>query len=125
MKTVLLVFLGGGMGSVLRYLTIVGMASLGISKSFPWSILVANLLGSFILGCLAGMPAVQRSGALWFFLATGVLGGYTTFSTLSNDSFELLASGRTGAAMLNLFGSAVLGILCAALGFHTARTFGP
>lgn len=123
MKAMLLVFLGGGIGSVLRYLTIVGMARAGISKDFPWSILAANLLGSFILGLLAGLPAVQRGGALWFFAATGVLGGYTTFSTLSNDSFELLASGRTGAAMLNLLGSAVLGIVCAALGFHTARTF--
>ena len=123
MKAVLLVFLGGGIGSVLRYLTIVSMARAGISKDFPWSILAANLLGSFILGLLAGLPAVQRGGALWFFAATGVLGGYTTFSTLSNDSFELLASGRTGAAMLNLFGSAVLGIICAALGFQTARTF--
>ena len=123
MLPVLYVAAGGAFGSVLRYLTIVGMARAGISKDFPWSILAANLLGSFILGLLAGLPAVQRGGVVWFFAATGVLGGYTTFSTLSNDSFELLASGRTGAAMLNLFGSAVLGIFCAALGFQTARTF--
>jgi CrcB protein len=123
MKALLLVFLGGGIGSVLRQMTVLGMARAGITKDLPWSILAANLLGSFLLGLLAGMPAVQRGGAVWFFAATGVLGGYTTFSTLSNDSFELLASGRTGAAMLNLFGSAVLGIACAALGFQTARTF--
>ena len=123
MKAMMLVFLGGGVGSVLRYLTVVGLARASVSKDFPWSILAANLLGSFILGLLAGLPAVQRGGALWFFAATGVLGGYTTFSTLSNDSFELLASGRTGAAMLNLFGSALFGIVCAALGFQTARTF--
>jgi len=109
---------------VLRYLTIVSMARAGISKDFPWSILAANLRGSFILGLLVDRRRAAR-WALWFFAATGVLGGYTTFSTLSNDSFELLASGRTGAATLNLFGSAVLGIVRAALGFHTARTFGP
>jgi CrcB protein len=122
MKNALLVFLGGGIGSVLRYLTVVGLAKVGVSGSFPWSIFAANLLGSFILGFLFGLPSMQtRDTGPWFFCATGVLGGYTTFSTLSNDSWVLFMNGRVLAAFANAFGSAALGIVCAALGYTTAK----
>ncbi len=117
-----LVFAGGGIGSLLRYLTVVGMTKLGVSSGFPWSIMVANLLGSFVIGFLFGWPVMKAgSSNAWFFWATGVLGGYTTFSTLSNDSWLLFNNGRVLLAFANLLGSAVLGIICAALGYSAAR----
>lgn len=122
MKNALLVFLGGGLGSVLRYGTVLALARLGLRGSFPWSILVANLLGSFVLGLLFALPAMRsRDSATWAFAATGVLGGYTTFSTLSNDSLILWQNGHGGLALLNSAGSAFAGILCAAAGWHLGK----
>jgi CrcB protein len=122
MKNMLLVFLGGGLGSALRYATVLLLARWSLKSVFPWSILVANLLGSFILGFLFAWPAMSgKNSALWFFLATGVLGGYTTFSTLSADSLVLWQNGHVGLAFFNSLGSAALGVLCAAAGWQVAR----
>lgn len=121
MKTVILIFIGGGLGSVLRYATVLALARLTAASVFPWSIFVANLLGSFTLGFLFGLPSMKtRDSAAWFFCATGVLGGYTTFSTLSNDSFILWQNHHGWLALANSLGSAFLGILCAALGWRVA-----
>ena len=125
MKNVLLVFLGGGLGSALRYLTVLGVARLTVAGGFPWGVLVANLAGSFVLGLLFGLPAMRsKDSSAWLFAATGVLGGFTTFSTLANDSWVLFVNNRSTLALLNGLGSTVLGIMAAALGWHTARTIG-
>lgn len=119
MQAALLVFVGGGVGAVLRYGTVLAFASMGISKSFPWAILAANGLGSLLLGALAAVPVLaSRQHPLWFLLATGVLGGYTTFSTFSNDTWEMLLRGQVGAALLNAMGSVLLGLGAAALGWR-------
>ncbi|MBX7210055.1 MAG: fluoride efflux transporter CrcB [Verrucomicrobiaceae bacterium] len=121
MKNVLLIFIGGGIGSVLRYGTVLALARVTATSVFPWSIFVANLLGSFILGFLFGLPAMKtRDSAAWFFCATGVLGGYTTFSTLSNDSFILWQNHHGWLALLNSAGSSLLGIAAAAIGWRIA-----
>ncbi len=118
MKNLILVFLGGGLGSVLRYGTVIGMARLLPKAVFPWGVLAANLCGSFILGFLFALPAMKEKGSgPWLFAATGVLGGYTTFSTLSNDSWLLLVNQHSWLALLNAVGSIVLGITAAALGW--------
>jgi CrcB protein len=118
MRNVLLVFLGGGIGSVLRYFTVIGTARLLPKAVFPWGVFAANLLGSFILGFLFALPAMKEKGSgPWLFAATGVLGGYTTFSTLSNDSWLLLVNQHSWLAVLNAFGSITLGITAAALGW--------
>lgn len=123
MWNVMLIFIGGGLGSVLRYGTVVGMARLTGPGVFPWSIFVANILGSFILGFLFGLPSMKtRDSGTWFFCATGVLGGYTTFSTLSNDSFILWQSSHGWMALANSVGSSLLGIAAAALGWKIASS---
>ena len=123
MKNVILVFIGGGLGSVLRYATVVGMARITGPGVFPWSIFTANLFGSFILGFLFGLPSMKtRDSATWFFCATGILGGYTTFSTLSNDSFILWQNGHGWTALANSAGSSLLGIAAAALGWRIATS---
>ena len=123
MKNVILIFIGGGLGSVLRYGTVIGMARLTGPGVFPWSIFAANLLGSFILGFLFGLPSMRtRDTAAWFFCATGVLGGYTTFSTMSNDSLILWQNTHGWMALANSVGSSLLGIAAAALGWKIATS---
>ena len=111
--TALLIFMGGGLGALLRYATV-----LCIKASFPWAILLANGLGSFLIGGLAALPLLAtRQHPLWFFFATGMLGGYTTFSTFSLDTLEMLLRGQVGMALLNAVGSVLLGLCAAALGW--------
>jgi len=118
MRNLLLVFIGGGLGSVLRYLTVIGASRLLPKAAFPWGVFIANILGSFVLGFLFALPTMkEKSSGPWLFAATGFLGGYTTFSTLSNDSWLLLVNQHSWLALLNAFGSIVLGITAAALGW--------
>lgn len=118
MREVFLVFLGGGLGSVVRYVTVLGLARWLPKAVFPWGGFTANILGSFILGFLFALPAMKdKGGGPWLFAATGFLGGYTTFSTLANDSWLLLVNQHSWLALLNAFGSILLGIAAAALGW--------
>lgn len=118
MRNVLLVFLGGGAGSVLRYLTVVGLARLLPKAVFPWGVFAANILGAFLLGFLFAVPWMRDKGSgPWLFAATGMLGGYTTFSTLANDSWLLLVNQHSWMALINACASIALGVLAAALGW--------
>jgi CrcB protein len=122
MKYVLLVFLGGGLGSVLRYGTILAAQRCFPVTKFPVGVLVANLLGSFVLGFLFALPVMREKDAgTWLFLATGVLGGYTTFSTLANDSLQLLFNQQPMLFLMNAAGSVVAGVAAAAAGWQLAR----
>jgi fluoride exporter len=121
-KSMALIFIGGGLGAVLRYATVQLATALAVPKSFPWAILAANTLGSLVLGYLAALPILSsRQHPLWLFLATGVLGGYTTFSTFSNDTWEMLCRGQVLAALLNSVVSVLLGLGAAAVGWKLAN----
>ncbi|GEP45178.1 fluoride efflux transporter CrcB [Brevifollis gellanilyticus] len=122
MKLSLLVFLGGGLGSVLRYWTILAAQRVWPDGTFPRGVLIANLLGSFIIGFLVAVPVMKaRDAAPWLFAATGVLGGYTTFSSLANDTLQLWINNHPMLALLNMLGSMVAGILAAALGLKLGQ----
>lgn len=121
MRAALYVFFGGGLGSVARYATIHLLSRLLPVTVFPWGVFVANILGSFILGFLCALPVMREKGSgPWLFAATGFLGGYTTFSTLANDSWLLLAGQHPWLAALNAVGSVALGVIAAALGWWVA-----
>lgn len=125
MRNLFLVFLGGGAGSALRYLTILGVARLVPKNVFPWGVLAANVLGSFILGFLFALPTMKDKGSgPWLFAATGFLGGYTTFSTLANDSWLLMVNQHSWLALFNAVGSLLLGITAAALGWWAGSKCG-
>jgi CrcB protein len=93
------IFVGGGAGSVARYLTMVGCGRL-CGTEFPWGAVVVNVVGSFIMGVLVELFArVWSAGeAMRVLLTVGFLGGYTTFSTFSLDVALLVERGATVAA---------------------------
>jgi fluoride exporter len=107
----LLVFVGGGLGSVLRYVVnILGPRLLG--AAFPYHTFFINITGSTVMGLIAGYLALKGEAvASWrLFLMTGILGGYTTFSAFSLDAAVLYERGEFGLALFYVLGSVVLSI---------------
>ena len=110
--------LGGGTGSVLRYLVGLWIGS----ATFPWATFAVNAVGSFAIGLLGG--GASRFGwgeALRLSLTVGLCGGFTTFSTFSKESLALLEGGSYGLFALDAAGSVALGIAATALGFWLAK----
>lgn len=107
----LLVFLGGGLGAALRHGVNLAMASL-LGTRFPYATLFANVSGSFVMGLIVAYFAFKGGGSQhWkLFLTTGVLGGYTTFSTFSLETAVLYERGELGLAALYVIASMLLAI---------------
>ncbi len=124
MTAFLLVFLGAGIGGVLRHgVNLAAMRLIGLG--FPWGTLAVNVVGSFAMGALAGWLAL-KAGASWnqpvrLFFATGVLGGFTTFSAFSLDAVLLWERGQGGAAMVYVVGSVALSLAALAGGLALVR----
>ncbi|QRM31215.1 fluoride efflux transporter CrcB [Microvirga sp. VF16] len=125
MKSYLLVFLGAGIGGALRHGVNVGCARM-CGTAFPWGTLTVNVVGSFIMGVLAGWLAFKAgegwSQPLRLFLTTGILGGFTTFSAFSLDAVLIWERGQLGLAATYVVASVVLSIagLVAGLGLVRA-----
>jgi fluoride exporter len=120
---ILLVALGGALGSAARYLVTVAATRL-LGPAFPWGTVFVNLLGSFLMGVLVELIA-RRFGAsaeLQLFLATGVLGGFTTFSSFSLDAAVLAERGDLGLAFAYVAGSVLLGLAALFAGLALARS---
>ncbi len=120
MTAVILVFLGAGIGGVLRHAVYLAAAR-AFGPGFPWGTLAVNVVGSLAMGALAGWLAL-RAGASWtqpvrLFLATGILGGFTTFSAFSLDAVLLWQRGELASAGLYVLVSvaASVGALLAGL----------
>ena len=112
------VFIGGGIGSVLRYA--VGLC-IG-AAAFPWATLAVNVGGSFAIGLFGGWcERLGWSEAVRLALTVGLCGGFTTFSTFSKESLALAQSGRWCAFALYALVSFSLGLLAVMAGFLLAR----
>jgi CrcB protein len=125
MRATIIIFVGGGVGAALRYLGNIAAARF-IGIDFPWGTFLINIAGSFAMGLLVGLFAVLVD-APWkaearLFLATGLLGGFTTFSAFSLDAILLWERGAYGAAAAYVFGSVGLSILALAMGLFIARS---
>jgi len=92
-KTIFIIGMGGFLGTILRFLTL-RYFQLSFDTVFPWGTIVVNVLGSFLIGIFYGLSERGNfMSAEWrLFLTIGLCGGFTTFSTVSNDSFILLQS---------------------------------
>ncbi len=116
MKAYLLVFAGGGVGSLLRYVAGRFMPVTLTGSPFPVAILLVNTVASALLGVVVGWATGRAFGAeVRLLLSVGFCGGLSTFSSFSYDTVVLLQNGRTGAALLNV-GLNVLLCLVASVG---------
>ena len=108
LRSFLLVGLGGALGSMLRY----GTGVLIGPRNFPLATLLINIIGSFIIGVVIAYSTRNESFAVnWkMFLATGICGGFTTFSALSFENLQLLQSGKYGLLVLYISASVLFGI---------------
>lgn len=123
MMHLIYVALGGALGAGGRHL--VGLASLRLfGAGFPIGTFIVNIVGSFLMGVLIAFLAKKggASSAEWrLFLATGVLGGFTTFSAFSLDAVLLWERGQTSSAIFYVLGSVVLSILALMAGLMLVR----
>jgi CrcB protein len=120
----LIVFLGGGLGAALRHgVNFVSARFLG--TAFPYATLFENVTGSLVMGLLAGYFAFKGDASQsWrLFLTTGILGGYTTFSTYSLDAALLYERGELGLAALYVLASVILSIGGLFAGLALVRNF--
>ncbi len=110
LKTITLVGIGGAIGSILRYLISTGIQNKFLS-SFPYGTMCVNISGCFLIGIVYALATRGNVSPEWrFFLATGICGGYTTFSTFSYESLTLLRDNEIFYAAIYIAGSVVLGI---------------
>lgn len=124
MKLFILACVGGALGAGGRYLVSVGVVRwLGVAATFPWATLIVNIVGSFLMGVLIEALALRFAGSpeLRTFLATGVLGGFTTFSAFSMDVASLVGRKEQSLAVLYIAGSVGLSILALYVGLAVTR----
>jgi len=118
MKSFLLVFLGGGLGSGLRYLVTITMNQ--YSKVLPFGTFIVNMLGCLLIGLILGYA--QKENTLTsnqtLLLATGFCGGFTTFSAFANENLELIKNGELFNFSVYTIGSVLIGILAVFIGFY-------
>jgi CrcB protein len=114
LRNVILVAIGGGIGSVMRYLF-----SIFIKPwYFPFATFTVNILGCFAIGLIMGWITKNHYPGEWrLFLVTGICGGFTTFSSFSWESLSLLENERYGALGLYFSGSIILGFAATFLGY--------
>ncbi len=121
-KILAVVFLGGGLGSILRYLSVMGVNRVA-GESFPYGTLFVNILGSLLIGFIIEgfsnkylVPVEIRA-----FLVAGVLGGFTTFSAFSLDVYRLIETGFIPSAAIYVAASVLLSIAAVFGGVYIAR----
>ncbi|ESY84152.1 fluoride efflux transporter CrcB [Mesorhizobium australicum] len=122
MFNLLLVAVGGGIGAGIRHLTSMGALRL-VGPNYPWGTMAINIVGSFAMGLFIAILA-RRGGSneVRLFVATGILGGFTTFSAFSLDFAALWERGSTLPAFGYALASVVGAIIALFLGLWLART---
>lgn len=118
--SVFFVFLGGGLGSVARFLAIRVIPS----TEFPYSTFAVNIVGSFLIGIAMAKLALPQQESTYSFAVVGFLGGFTTFSAFSLDNLKLIQNGNGGQALFNIAAQVTLGIGAAVLGMLLAGRSG-
>ena len=114
-----LVGIGGALGSIARYAMVLAFADFA-PTTFPVGTVVVNILGSTLIGGLAGLASTRHAlnPDLALFLMVGVCGGYTTFSSFSLQTFELLRTGRAAQAIANVIVSVLVCLVATTLAYR-------
>jgi len=123
--TIFLIALGGSIGAVLRYFCMSGFGALFPSINGVYATASVNIIGSLLMGALIGLLAKyggQYSSEIRLFVAVGVLGSFTTFSTFSLDVISMYQNGQLASAMIYVISSVILSILALFAGLLLIRT---
>ncbi|MCL4275005.1 MAG: fluoride efflux transporter CrcB [Anaerolineales bacterium] len=118
MTNILLVGIGGFIGSVLRYLLSGYVQQTAKSVGFPFGTLAVNIIGCFVIGFLAQLVEARGAftGETRTFIFFGILGGFTTFSTFGNETFNLVRDSQMLNAFANIGANVILGLVAVWLG---------
>ena len=123
MRTLLIIGSGSFIGGILRYLTSIFIQD-KFSMTFPFGTFVVNIIGCFFIGILFGMTERESiSFEARLFLATGICGGFTTFSAFSQETFSLFQRGQFAYAMTYIIASVAIGLLATFTGFAALKLF--
>ena len=111
LKEIIAVFIGGGIGSVLRFL--LNKIEIVSENNYPYSTFISNVVGCFILGLVLGyfIKNDSNNSILFVFLTVGLCGGFTTFSSFSNENLQLLQNGHILSFLIYTLLSLILGIM--------------
>lgn len=121
MKNLLFIGIGGFIGSIVRYL-IGNPLNMSYANSIPMGTLVVNATGSLLIGIIIGLEQRSLMPATWrLFLATGICGGFTTFSAFSAETVGLLQDQKLGLALFYAVSSLVTGLIACWLGFFLTK----
>jgi CrcB protein len=123
--TCLYVMIGGALGTLARYA--ISVAALPYSKDLPWGTIGINILGSFIIGFFGTLTLAQGrfpvSENMRLLVMIGVCGGFTTFSSFSLQTLDLIRAGAMARAGVNIVASVILCVAAVALGHYLAAQF--
>ena len=120
LTTVLYVFLGGGVGSLVRYFISYYTSRWFSVGGFPIGTFIVNILGCLLIGYLANI-FIKVDSPMKFLLITGFCGGFTTFSTFSLENYNLWQQGQYGILSLYVLLSVILGIIAVLVGFSWGK----
>ena len=121
MKLVFIIGIGSFLGGVFRYLLSL-LIQTKTTTNFPLGTLTVNILGCFFIGIVLGIFEKGQISNEWkLFLATGLLGGFTTFSAFSSETFVLFREGFIGYALFYIFASVIFGLLATYLAYSLIK----
>jgi CrcB protein len=121
MKTILIIGAGSFLGGIVRYLLSLAIQS-RVPAAFPYGTFAVNVIGCFLIGVAYELFDLDKMSLDWrLFLATGVLGGFTTFSAFSNETVGLLRDGYVAVAVWYVALSVIIGLLATFAGINLVR----
>ena len=124
MKGILLVAIGGAIGSVMRYLVAVLMKNFNLGE-FPWHTFTVNMIGCFLIGLIFSWSLQSASFEnIRLFVMVGILGGFTTYSSFGLESFDLFKQGKIMTASAYIIGTNIVGLIAVYFGYSFHKLIG-